>query len=170
MTRLFLLRHAKAVPQEDEGVDRDRPLADKGVRQMRDIAAWVEERRVRPDLVLCSSAARTRQTLALIAVKLKDPETLYEDGLYLADARSLVRRLQNVPDGRTSVMVVGHNPGLHELAVLLLQSGAGPLARRLKDSMPTGALAVFELDGPWAGLDRGSGRLLDYVTPKELKD
>lgn len=168
MTRLLLLRHAKAVPQEDAMQDRDRPLADKGARQMRKLADWVEERRIAPDLVLCSPSARTRQTLALIAPRLKQSETLYEEGLYLADARSLLQRLRKVPDGRASVMVVGHNPGLQELAALLLQSSAGALARRLKDKMPTGALAVFALDGPWASLDRGAARLVEFVTPKEL--
>jgi len=168
MTRLLLLRHAKAVPQDGEMPDRDRPLADKGARQMRALAAWAEKRRIRPDLVLCSSAARTRQTLALIAPKLKDPETLFEEGIYLAEPRSLLQRLRKVPAGRASVMVVGHNPGLHELAVLLLQSGTGSRARHLKESLPTGALAVFELDGPWAALDRGAARLVEFVTPKEL--
>jgi phosphohistidine phosphatase len=168
MTRLLLLRHAKAVPQEDEMADRDRPLADKGARQMRQLAAWAEGRRLRPELVLCSSAARTRQTLALIAPKLKNPETLYEEGIYLADPRALLNRLRKMPGACASVLVVGHNPGLHELGVLLLQGGAGALARRLKDGMPTGALAVFELDGPWASLGPGAGRLVEYVTPKEL--
>jgi phosphohistidine phosphatase len=168
MTGLLLLRHAKAVPQGDDGPDRDRPLAEKGARQMRVLAAWAAERRIRPDLVLCSSAVRTRQTLALIAAKLKDPETLFEDGIYLADARALLRRLRKVPAACASVMVVGHNPGLHELSIMLLCSGAGANARRLKDAMPTGALAMFELDGPWASLDRGAGRLVEFVTPKEL--
>ncbi len=168
MTRLLLLRHAKAVQADDGMADRDRPLADKGARQMRQLAAWAEERRIRPELVLCSSAARTRQTLALIAGKLKDPETVFEDGIYLADAKSLLSRLRKVPGACASVLVVGHNPGLHELAVLLLHSGAGALARRLKDSMPTGALAVFELDGAWAALGPGAARLVEFVTPKEL--
>lgn len=169
MTRLLLLRHAKAVPQEGDMADRDRPLAAKGTRQMRRIAAWAEARRVRPALVLCSSAARTRQTLALIAEPLKRPETLYEDGLYLADARTLLGRLRQLPEGCASVMVVGHNPGLHELAVLLLQEGTGPLARRLEDAMPTAALAAFESDGPWAALGPGAARLVAFVTPKEIE-
>jgi phosphohistidine phosphatase len=168
MTGLLLLRHAKAVPQGDEGSDSDRPLAEKGARQMRALAAWAAERRIRPALVLCSSAVRTRQTLALIAAKLKDPETLFEDEIYLAGARALLHRLRNVPATCASVMVVGHNPGLHELSMLLLRSGAGASARRLKDGMPTGALAMFELDGPWTSLDRGAARLVEFVTPKEL--
>jgi len=168
MTRLLLLRHAKAAPQEGDMADRDRPLADKAKRQMHAIAAWAETHRLRPGLVLCSSAVRTRQTLALLAGSLGEPQTLFEDGLYLADARSLLGRLQRVPERCASVLVVGHNPGLHELAVLLLQKGGGAPARHLKDSMPTAALAVFEPDGPWAALGPGAAQLVAFVTPKEL--
>lgn len=170
MSELWLLRHAKAVPQE-AGADRDRGLAPKGEAAMRDIAKWAGKAGLAPALVLCSSAARTRQTLALLQPVLAGrPEIKLEDGLYLADARSLLARLRRVPEKCGSVLVVGHNPGLHELAVLLLQPGSGAAGRRLAESMPTGALAGFELDGPWGALDSGGVKLLHYVTPKELRD
>jgi phosphohistidine phosphatase len=169
MNRLMLLRHAKAVPPEDGLADRDRPLADKGERAMAAVGAWAAERGLLPDLVLCSTSARTRQTLALILPPLKQPDVRFEETLYLVDAPALLQRLRRVAADRASVMVVGHNPGLHELAMALMQSGAGAAGRRLKESMPTGALAVFELDGSWPSLDRGSARLVAFVTPKELR-
>jgi phosphohistidine phosphatase len=170
MNSLALLRHAKAVPQ-DTGEDRARPLSPKGERAMADLGAWVQAQGLAPALVLCSPAARTRQTFALLLPFLAGaPEIKYEEALYLADAAELMARLRRVPARHESVLVVGHNPGLHELALLLLHSGAGAKARRLRDAMPTGALASFALDGPWAALDRGAARLAEFVTPKELRD
>lgn len=170
MTELWLLRHAKAVP-EDEGPDRDRALAPKGEAAMRQIAAWAAKEKLAPRLVLCSSAARTRQTLALLEPVLAGrPEIKFEDGLYLADAERMLIRLRRVPARCESVLVIGHNPGLHELAILLMRPGAGGPGRRLARGMPTGALAGFALKEPWGALDPGTARLTHYVTPKQLSD
>jgi phosphohistidine phosphatase len=168
MSELWLLRHAKAVQQQD-GEDRDRPLAAKGEAAMREISAWATEMGLAPGLVLCSSAARTRQTLALLTPVLAGrPEIKFEDGLYLADAERLLLRLRRVPAKCASVLLVGHNPGLHELAVVLTQPGSGHGMKRLQAGMPTGALAGFELAGPWSALGPREARLRHYVTPKEL--
>jgi phosphohistidine phosphatase len=170
MNRLFLLRHAKA-ETDAPGGDRDRPLAQKGERAMRDIGAWATEASLAPDLVLCSPATRTRQTLALLLPRLGGrPQVKFEEALYLADAPALLERLRRVPARSASVLVIGHNPGLHALAVGLLRSAAGAHGKRLAQDMPTAALAAFELDGPWATLDQGAARLTDFVAPRELRD
>jgi len=172
MNRLFLLRHAKAeTDAPNGGGDRDRPLAQKGERSMRHIGAWATEAVLAPDLVLCSPATRTRQTLALLLPRLGGrPQVKFEEALYLADAPALLERLRRVPARSASVLVIGHNPGLHALAVGLLRTAAGAHGKRLAQGMPTAALAAFELDGPWATLDQGAARLTDFVTPKELRD
>jgi phosphohistidine phosphatase len=170
MSRLWLLRHAKAAPIE-AGSDRDRKLTGKGERAAREIGAWAAGRHLAPDLVLCSPAARTRQTLALLIEFLEGrPEIDYDETLYLADVPALLARLRLVPETRQAVLVVGHNPGLHALGLMLLRSGGGALARRLATGMPTGTLAGFALDGPWAELDARAGRLETLVGPKDVRD
>jgi phosphohistidine phosphatase len=169
MNRLCLMRHAKAVSQHADAEDRARPLAERGEEAARAVALWMADQGLAPDAVLCSSALRTRQTLAAVLPVLGGkPQVFYEDGLYLADPRALLARLRKVAAERTTVLVVGHNPGLHELAVLLAGAAGGKLARRLRDNLPTAALACFELAGSWTGLGRDDARLAFYVTPKDL--
>src|SRR5579863_6932821 len=96
---LYLLRHAKAVPQ-GEGPDRERPLEQKGRRATQAIAGWIAEHRLSPELVLCSPSLRTRQTLDIVAPAFaRPPEILLEDELYLATARQLIARLRKIPAG-----------------------------------------------------------------------
>ncbi len=168
VSELHLLRHAKATPQ-GEGTDRERPLEQRGRRAAQAVAAWAAEHRLAPALVLCSPALRTRQTLDIIAPAFaRPPQILIEDALYLATARQLVARLRQVPASAASVMIVGHNPGLHELATLLSDVSGGPLMARLAAGLPTAALASYEVAVPWSGLDRRLGSLARLVTPKDL--
>lgn len=169
MNWLCLMRHAKAVPQEAEAEDRARPLAERGEQAARAVALWMADQGLTPDAVLCSSALRTRQTLAAVLPVLGGkPQVFYEDGLYLAEPRALLARLRKVAADRMTVLVIGHNPGLHELAIALAGSAGGKLARRLRESLPTAALACFELEGSWTSLGRGEARLSLFVTPKEI--
>lgn len=164
--RLLILRHAKA----DAGIgptrDMDRPLSGEGRRGCRLVADYFTATGLAPDLVLCSSATRTRQTVERIASAL--PATvpvLTEDRLYLATADDLLARLREIDDGVPSVLLVGHNPGVHELAVGLL--GASDRDRLL--TFPTAALAVEDLVVTrWAELGSGTARLNAFVTPKSL--
>jgi phosphohistidine phosphatase len=167
---LYLLRHAKAAPHAAPADgDRERPLTERGQRAMRIIGAWATEHRLAPELVLCSAARRTRQTLDLLLPVLgRAPQILYEDDLYLAEPRELQERLHEVPATTASVLLIGHNPGIHDLAMLLADSSSGPLARRLADGFPTAAFAGFEMSGSWAGLGRERARLTAFVTPRDL--
>jgi phosphohistidine phosphatase len=169
--RLYLLRHAKAEPAgESAERDRDRPLEAKGRRGAQAVAAWIAERRLAPQLVLCSPSLRTRQTLDIVAPAFAaPPEILVEDGLYLAGARQILARLRKIPAEIASVLVVGHNPGFQELAALLSDVAAGPLPARIAAGFPTAALASYELTVPWSALDRRRAHLVAFVTPKELR-
>ncbi len=168
MSALHLLRHAKAVPLES-GEDRERPLEERGRRAAQAMARWMAERDLAPGLVLCSNSRRTRQTLDLIApVFPRATEVLIEDGLYLATARQLLARLREIPATIEGVLLIGHNPGLHELALALADVATGPLARRLAEGFPTAALASYEIAMRWSALDRHRARLTAFVTPKEL--
>lgn len=168
MSELYLLRHAKAVPPEEGGADRDRPLEQRGRRAAQAVAQWIAEHGIEPQLVLCSPSLRTRQTLDIVAAMFRHPPKIaIEDGLYLADAHDLLARLRRVPAETASVLLVGHNPGFHELAVFLSDVAHGPLMARL-GGFPTGALARFEIDIAWAALARKTARLAALALPKEL--
>ena len=138
---------------------------------MRELGTWAARQKLAPELVLCSTfRPDAADPGAAVAEPRRPPQVMIEGGLYLADPGDLLVRLRRVPARCGSVLVVGHNPGLHEFAVLLTRSASGPLGRRLSAGMPTGALAGFALDGPWSALDHGAARLTHYVTPKELRD
>ena len=165
MSGLFLLRHAKAVAQHADG-DRARGLTDGGRDAARAIAAAIVERRIAPSLVLCSDSARTRETLEIVLPALKPrPEILYEEALYLADAKQMLQRLRRVAEDVRSVMLVGHNPGLQELAVMLSDQPTGPLMARLTQDFPTAGLVRFEVNLPWPVLERGGARLMAILVP-----
>jgi phosphohistidine phosphatase len=165
---LYLLRHAKAAPQRIDG-DRDRPLAPAGRRDAQALAAWIAERRLAPALVLCSPALRARQTLDIIAPAFAAPSRIAEeDGLYLATAPQLLARLNDLPPNLESVMLIGHNPGLHELASILTDATSGPLGARLGAGLPAAALALFEVTVDWAALAARRARLAGLVVPQDL--
>jgi phosphohistidine phosphatase len=163
---LAVLRHAKS--SWDEPVpDHERPLAPRGRRALPLLEAHLRQEQVRPDLVLCSSARRALDTLAPLRPALGDPETVVEDDLYGASALEIMGRLRRLDASTGSVMVVGHNPGLHDLVVTL--AGSGDDLDRVRMKFPTAALAtiVFEL-WAWSDLVAGRGRLATYVRPRDL--
>lgn len=168
--RLWLLRHAKS-SWGDPGVeDRDRPLAPRGDRAADGMRDFMAAQRIRPALVLCSSALRTRQTLARVLPGLgPELEVRVESSLYTFGAASLLERLRVVPEDVASVMVIGHNPAIHELAVMLARRG--DRLDELAQKYPTGALAEIELPvSSWHEVGDRSGELTRFVVPRELGD
>ncbi len=124
---------------------------------------------VAPDLVLCSTARRAVETWEGIAPAFPlDIQVEFAAGLYGATAEELLRRLRQVPDGIGSVLVVGHNPGLEDLASGLVGRGDDELRRRLDTKFPTGALATIVVPRPWAELGWGDAELTEYVVPRDL--
>lgn len=119
------------------------------------------------ELVLCSPSRRTRQTLEELRDVLSGAEVCEEDGLYLASAGRLLRRLRQVADSVSSVLLVGHNPGAQELVLLL--SADGRLRDRVEARFPAGALATLRFEiTVWGSLEAAEGQLAAYVTPREL--
>ena len=167
MKTLLVLRHAKSSWDDPELADHDRPLAPRGRRAAKLIAEYLVEEAPEAELVLCSSARRTRETLELIAAALGQRSAVEVDQeLYAASAEQLLERLRVVDDGVGSVLLIGHNPGMEELALLLAGSGDG--LDELRRKYPTGALATLEFDGPWRELGAGDAALVGFVTPKSL--
>jgi phosphohistidine phosphatase len=164
---LLLLRHAKSSWDEPALDDHDRPLSARGVRAARWIASHLRERQLRPELVLSSSARRARQTLDAVQSVLDDAvDVQVDDELYGASAYALVQRLRIVDASIASVMVIGHNPGLEDLAVDLAGDGDPTALKQLHTKFPTAALAVLDLDhSEWARLGTGLGYLREIVLP-----
>lgn len=172
MKRLFLLRHAKAVPAESGIEDFDRTLMLSGMQDAGAMARYLEKNDYAVELILSSSAARTAQTTELVVQQL-DCEVEYRDALYLADPAKIVAAIRGAPVSVSHLMLVGHNPGLEACAALLARE---PVRRKerarheaLEEKFPTCALAILDFDiGRWRDVAPGTGKLVDFVRPKDL--
>jgi phosphohistidine phosphatase len=164
---LWLLRHAKSSWDEPGLHDEDRPLAPRGEQSADRMGDYVRAAGIRPDVVLCSSALRTRQTLARVLSALGPKLEIHiEPGLYTFDAASLLERVRTIPDG-VSAMLIGHNPAMQELAVRL--AARGDKLDTLAQKYPTGALAEIEFPaGSWHEIATSTGELTRFVVPREL--
>jgi phosphohistidine phosphatase len=169
MKRVYLLRHGKSSWKDHSLADRDRPLAARGKRGAKAVAGHLEEHGIRPDLVLCSPARRCRGTIELVAAAFGDrAETRFEEALYGASAAELLARLRALPHEVDSVMIVGHNPGLQDLALAL--ASEGPERAQIQEKYPTAALATIDLPADdWSEIARSSGELVAYLRPRDLE-
>jgi phosphohistidine phosphatase len=120
-----------------------------------------------PELVLCSSATRTRETLELLWPAVGGSTVMLEEELYAASVDELLARIRRVPDAVASVLLIGHNPGLHELALAL--ASTGDELERLEAKFPTAALATLVLEKNWSRLTPADATLAAYVVPKQLR-
>lgn len=159
--RLILMRHAKS---DWSGAisDHDRPLNPRGVRAAERLGIWLRQYQYEPDCVLCSTATRTRETLAGLDVT---AETHFLKDLYLAEPRAMLRGLQNAAGN--CVLLIGHNPGIADLAEAILRQP--PEHHRFFD-FPTGATLVAELPiDDWSEISISTGVTVDFVVPKDLE-
>ncbi len=161
MKLLWLLRHVKSSWDEPGLADHDRPLAPRGRKAGKRMRQWAADHDVRPGLVLCSTAVRARATLDLVAPAFGAYETEIEGGLYHAWADDLLERLRVVAPDIERVLMIGHNPGFHNLVALLAPPGP--------EAFPTGALAELRIDiDDWKDLEPGGAELSQLVVPREL--
>jgi phosphohistidine phosphatase len=170
MRRLFLIRHAKAQPSVGRD-DYERTLTDRGRADARLVAAALAARNMLPDVLVHSGAARAKGTAEIFADEWARRVKLEEElGLYDATQSLLFARARELSNAHKRVGLVGHNPGLGELAVALTSSGAEPELSRLNAKYPTGAVAVLDFSiRRWEDLERASGMLALYLTPGELE-
>ena len=158
MKSLYLLRHAKSSWDKPDLADHDRPLAPRGRAAARRLAVYMRKAKVRPELVLCSSAVRAWQTYKAIAPALgASVEVSVEDALYGASSADLLDRLRVLPEQVGAVLLIGHNPAMQELATELAGDGDPASLALLGDNFPTGALAALDVPGRWAELGPGAG-------------
>jgi phosphohistidine phosphatase len=167
MHQLFVLRHAKS-SWDDPGLDdHDRPLAPRGRRATKLIAEHLDSHDYHPELILCSTARRTRETLdgiGLTGYKQVEPE------LYGASAGGVLERLRRVPNETASTMLIGHNPAM-QILVLRLAGAHDPVDPDLAEvqhKFPTGALAVLKFECAWSDLAPRCAELIAFVRPKVL--
>lgn len=170
MRTLLLLRHAKSGWDDPCLADFDRPLAPRGESAAMRMGRELADRGWLPDLALVSPAARTRQTWTLASAELpRKPPAEFPEALYEASADRILDLIRKASDTANTLLVLGHNPGLEDLARRLARTEPGAEALlRLHAKFPTGALARFAFEGGWRALQTGSGRLTDFIRPKDL--
>ena len=171
--RLLLLRHAKSDWSQDAD-DHDRPLSERGRKAAPEIARYMSGKNYLPEAVLCSTARRTRETLdLLLATWRKKPAVHYERWIYLAECPALLANLKKAPAQASPLLLVGHNPGIEQLAIALTHQPNDAKERvrvkRLTQKFPTAALAVLDFEiASWRNLKPSLGHLVDFVRPKDL--
>jgi len=169
MKTLFLLRHAKSSWDDPSVPDHDRPLNDRGRRAAAVMAEQIKLRGVRPEVVLCSTARRAVETLESLGEMFAESADIHiERGLYLAGVGDLTDRVNELSARVRSIMLIGHNPGMHAFGRALAGDDDARI-ESLRSKFPTGALAVLEFDQEEWDLKPGMGRLQDFVLPRDFE-
>jgi len=166
---LLLLRHAKAVAGGPGMADRERPLTTRGHRDAALMGAAIAADGP-PDIILCSPARRTRETLAAVMKHFPaKPEVVIADDLYGPSTATCVGTIAGLGRKAKCLLVFGHNPTIHATALLLAGAGDKQLRAGLAAKFPTAALAVLAFkSGPWSAIREGSGELISFRRPRDL--
>jgi phosphohistidine phosphatase len=159
--RLVLMRHAKSGYPENTP-DHERPLAARGARDAPRMGAWLRGSGNTPDLVVCSTAVRARQTWELVTAELtRQPPVRLEPRIYEASTLGLLMLVREFPEEAATALVVGHNPAISQLAAGLCEDPAFP-------SFPTAGVAVLTISGSWTMTSPGEAKLNEFTTPRDL--
>ncbi|MDP1869081.1 MAG: histidine phosphatase family protein [Bradyrhizobium sp.] len=175
MRRLLLLRHAKTENDAPSGRDQDRRLDNRGRLDAAEIGGWIGRHPPFPEAVLVSSAVRANQTWEIAWEAMQDlvppPQVEFPPDLYGADPAQLLEAVHAaVATDPKVLMLVGHNPGMHELALMLAGSGDAAGRKELGDNLPTSGLAIFDFEiDDWSDVAFRRGRLAKFVSPRLLK-
>jgi phosphohistidine phosphatase len=163
--QLVVLRHSKA--ERGAYADHDRPLTARGRRDALAAGRWLAEHDVKPDLTLCSTAARAKETWALAAMELGDGvPTTFERDIYSGDVEELLTCIRETADEVRTLLMVGHNPTLQDLVLALAGDGAPDLITAARQNFSTSALARLEFSGKWKAIDPGMATLLDFTVAR----
>jgi len=174
---LVLFRHAKSAWPDVP--DHDRPLARRGVRAAPVMGRWLRSAGLVPGQVLCSTARRARETWQFAQAGLAaSPPVTFDGRIYAAAPADLLAVIREVPPATGTLLLIGHNPAIEDLALLLAAPGAaagsGPAGagpgdlERMRSKFPTAAIAVLQSAGTWDGLAPGQARLTAFVTPRDV--
>ncbi|HET6876650.1 MAG TPA: histidine phosphatase family protein [Jatrophihabitans sp.] len=168
--RLHLLRHAKSSWDDDALPDAERPLSPRGRKAASALRRHFKASQLRVDLVLCSPARRTRQTWDRVRDGVRCTEVRFVPDIYEASAGALLDVVRGIDESAGSVLLIGHNPGLADLAEQLIADGRDEAVTRLREGFPTGAFATMRLNGPWRATDPHTGFLEGFVRPRDLPE
>ena len=170
MRRLILLRHAKAEPSEPGMEDLARVLVDRGRKDAAKIGAYMAGHGIIPDKVVLSPAARTQETWKHTAAAFRpSPAAMSATPLYDAAPHAIFGVIKAAPVSAHTLMIVGHNPGLHEVALMLIATGDINARAHLREKLPTAGLIIIDFAfDDWSKLHPQSGRLERFVSPKSL--
>ena len=171
MRRLLLLRHAKAERLQSGGRDHDRILAKRGREDATAIGAYLVRHKLVPDRALVSTSARTRETWALVASAFaKAPPAKFESSIYESSSEAILKAIKATEPTAKTLVVVGHNPGMQQLAAILVASGDIEARQRMLEEFPTAAFAMIGFaTESWDGVHANGGRLEHFVTPHTLE-
>jgi phosphohistidine phosphatase len=168
MHMLHLLRHAKSSWKE-EVEDHERRLNRRGREAARRVGLALPAIG-KLDLILCSSARRTRETMELVFAEFRvQPRSVVEDEIYEASKEALMGRLRRLPEDIGNVLLIGHNPGLHELAMAIADTNTAGFRALSSGKFPTAARASFRVPEPWSVFGGSRCELVDYVTAESLR-
>jgi phosphohistidine phosphatase len=172
MRRLILLRHAKTERDAPSGKDKDRRLDERGQQDSVEIGRWLALEDYRPDLVLVSTATRTQETWDLLRATIPSARVKHLPELYGADPSELLRAVHGVAKmDPQCLMILAHNPGLHELALALIASGDAAGRQALDANLPTAGVVVIDFKtDDWDDVGFRSGRLERFASPKLLRE
>ena len=171
MRRLLLFRHAKAEKSEPGAEDQSRVLTERGRKDAAMIGAYVAGHALIPDRVVVSPSARTQETWKFTATAFRPaPAAQSVERLYDATAHAILTVIKDAPAAAHTLMVIGHNPGLHEVALMLIASGDIETRERLREKLPTAGLVIIDFPSDdWGRLHPQSGRLERFVSPRSLE-
>lgn len=173
MRRLILLRHAKTEADAPSGRDHDRRLDPRGLSDAAEVGGWLAAQRLLPEVVLVSDATRTRQTWDIVEAEfdgLPQPLVSHLPELYAAGPTQLLQSIRSTGEHPSRLLVIGHNPGLHELALGLVAADDAAGRHALSGNLPTSGIVVidFPIDH-WGDVSFGGGKLARFVSPKTLR-
>ncbi len=171
MRRLLLFRHAKAERSEPGMADHSRVLVERGRKDAARIGVYIAGHALTPDRIVMSPSARTQETWKFAATAFRpSPAAQSVERLYDATPHAILGVIKDAPASAHTLMVIGHNPGLHELALMLIASGDIETRERLREKLPTSGLAIIDFPfDDWSKLHPQSGRLERFVSPKSLE-
>lgn len=177
MKRLILLRHAKSSWDDSNLPDAARPLSKRGERSAPRIGQLMAKEGYTPDIILCSVAKRAVQTMTHVLPAFgREVTHIVLDELYMATPREILTTIVEHAGHADCILVIGHNPGLGDLAAWMVHDGSSKAVTQLKEKFPTAAFAVIDLPiDDWrelddTGIDNWSGRLIRFATPRDLQE
>lgn len=167
MHQLLLLRHAKSSHKDKSLADFDRPLAKRGRRDCKRMGKWLSREGITPDVVISSPSKRTRQTVKQVFKKtgMSPSNVQWEDDVYDASAKTLLRVLADLPEDAETAMLIGHHGGLESLILRAIEWSKIPADSKL---FPTGAIAWLEIEGEWSSINQSTVRLKSITRPREV--